>query len=302
MKLLEKNGATLLTAEKLRTKILSEQKGLNTIAIESKLALPRAKTLEGTKIIANQINNGLNKTAAKWLDNADTISLDRIKAEVRVILDASRTARLIIDGCRICLLGPANTGKSTLLNSIAGRQKAIVTDIKGTTRDWVSSVCQIGVLCAELFDTAGLDEALSSDIERQAQEKGLQIFRDADLVLLVLDNSQSAEQFNQRVVEKIADKRILTVLNKCDLHAVLDIRKLPQLLSSTVQISAKAGTGLESLAEKIQQSLGVVDFDTRQPVCITSRQKDLLEKLAALKSNSQAAAVITELLNGQVLV
>jgi len=302
MKLLEKNGAVLVTAEKLRTKILSAQKELHTIAIEAKLALPKAKTLEGTKIIANQVNNGLNKTARGWLDSINRISPSKIKAEAGKILQAGQKAGLIISGCRICLLGPANTGKSTLLNSLAGRQKAIVTNVKGTTRDWVSCVCQIGVLYAELFDTAGLDEALSGDIERQSQEKSLQIFRDADLLLLVLDNSQPAEQFDRRVVEKITDKKILTVLNKCDLPAVLDIRKLPQALSKTVQISAKTGTGLEGLAEKIQQALGVTGFDTNQPVCITVRQKNLLEKIAAVKSDSRAAALITELLNGQICV
>jgi tRNA modification GTPase len=311
MQLLQRCGATLLTAEQLLTKILSAQKSVNTIAVEAKLAQLKAKTIQGTKIIINQIDAGLSKKAAEWLQNIDAVSLKQISSEAERILENSRTAKLIIAGCTVALIGPPNSGKSTLLNYLAGRQKAIVTDIKGTTRDWVEAVCRIESLSLRLIDTAGLEEKLPAPkdtIEKAAQKKSVQILEQADLVLLVLDNSQTNDQLDDRFGEKIAGKpvlseaegKVLTVLNKSDLPPKFDIGKLPEILSNIVPISAKDGTGIENLLEKIRRICGVADFDLKTPVVFTSRQEEVLKRLKNAKSKQQATSIITELLNGEM--
>jgi len=303
MRLLQRCGATLLTAEQLLTKILSAQKSVNTIAVEAKLAQLKAKTIQGTKIIINQVEAGLSKKAAEWLQSINAISLNQISAEAERILENGRTAKLIIAGCTAALIGPPNSGKSTLLNYLAGRQKAIVTDIKGTTRDWIEAVCQIESLSLRLIDTAGLDEkplGPTDTVEEAAQKKSVEILEQADLILLVLDNSQPDEQLNERIIDRIANKRIITILNKCDLPAKFETGKMPDLFSDTVQISAKEGTGIESLLEKIRRICGVADFDLKTPVVFTSRQEKLLQQLKKTKSKQQATSIITELLNGQV--
>ncbi|MBA7693859.1 tRNA modification GTPase MnmE [subsurface metagenome] len=305
MQLLQRRGATLLTTEQLLTKILSAQKSVNTIAVEAKLAQMKAKTIQGTKIITNQIDVGLSKKAAEWLQNINAISLNQISSEAERILENSRTAKLIIAGCTAALIGPPNSGKSTLLNCLAGRQKAIVTDIKGTTRDWVEAVCRIESLSLRLIDTAGLDEKLPAPkdtVEEAAQKKSVEILEQADMVLLVLDNSQPDERLNEYLLEKIADKKIITVLNKSDLPPKFDTGKLPEILSNSVQISAKEGTGIEDLIEKVRQICGVAEFDLKTAVCFTDRQENLLNKLTDIKSKQQAASIITELLNGQLRV
>jgi tRNA modification GTPase len=311
MQLLQRCGVTLLSAEQLLTKILSSQKAVNTIAIEARLARLKAKTIEGTKIIANQIDAGLAKKAAVWLENIDETSLKKISTEAERILESSQTAKLIIDGCTAALIGPPNSGKSTLLNCLAGRQKAIVTDIKGTTRDWVEAVCRIGSLSLRLIDTAGLDEELNAPedvIEQTAQKKSIEILEQADLVLLVLDNSQTNERLNKGFLKRISGKHVLTVLNKCDLTPGFDTKKfirrggLPESMSNSIRISAKEGTGIENLLEKVRQICGVTDFDLKTPVCFTQRQNDLLQQLKNAKSTQQAASIITELLNGRLRV
>lgn len=304
MELLRRCGAELVTAEQLLAKSLQAQQPVNTIAIEAKLMLPKAKTLAGAKIIANQVETGLGKKVTEWLRDINTLPLKHIKAQAGQILNNSVPARLIIAGCKSAIIGPPNTGKSTLLNCLSGRQKAIVTDIKGTTRDWVSAQCQIPPLALELFDTAGLDERLAAaskdTIAKAAQRKSLEILEQADLVLLVLDNNQPASQLDKRLVKKIAKKRVLTVVNKSDLSAVLDAADLPQVLADTVKISAKFATGIEHLAEKIRHICGVDNFDLRQPVCFSSRQEYLLRQLKKNRSKSQAGYLITALLKGQV--
>ena len=306
MQLLQRNGATLLTAEGLLTKIFSMEKPPNTIAIEAKLTQLQAKTVQGAKIIVNQVGAGLTKKIEEWLQSTNTISLKQIKADTEQILKNTQTAKRIIFGCTAAIAGPPNTGKSTLLNFLAGRQKAIVTDIKGTTRDWVSAQCQIGPLSVELIDTAGLDEKLtiiSEDIiEKASQQKSVEILDKADLVLLVLDNSQTNNQLDEHVLEKITEKNIVTVLNKYDLPTRFDADKLPQILANTVKISAKLGTGIENLLKKIQQACGVINFDLHTHVCFTPRQENLLKQLQKAKSKQQAVSIITELLNAPLSV
>jgi len=306
MQLLQRHGAALLTAEQLLAKILTAEKPINTIALEAKLAQPEVQTIEGAKIIANQIDAGLSSKATEWSQNIDTISLKEIALNASEILKNSQTAKLIIAGCTMVIAGPPNSGKSTLLNCICGKQKAIVTNIKGTTRDWVSAKCQIGSLSAELIDTAGLGEKLAATPEnilaKKSQEKTALILEQADLVLLVLDNSQPIDQLDGRLIEKIAGKKILTVLNKSDLPAKLNAAKLPKILANKVRISAKLGTGIENLLKKIRQICGVADFDLQAEVCFTSRQENLLKQLKKAKSGKQAASIITELLNGRLSV
>jgi len=278
MRLLGREGVTLLDAEELLAKVLTARKGVTAIEIEAKLAQLKAKTLAGAKIIANQVRAGLNKRASQWLEGIKAVSLGEIKSQAREILERSQTAKLIIYGCTAVIAGPPNSGKSTLLNCLAGRQKAIVTDIKGTTRDWVSARCRIGPVCVELIDTAGLDEELGTKadaIKKASQGKTVELLEEADLVLLVLDSSQTAEQLEG--------------------PSQFDSGQLPESLSRTVQISAKLGIGIDELIEKMQQLLGVADFDLGSSVCFTIRQQKLLEQLKNAESKTQVITIIKNL-------
>lgn len=305
MKLLQDQGAELLSTDQLLLKILTEQKNLNTIEVEAQLAQPKAKTLEGTKIIFNQIRTGLNHTAQNQLDSIDKISLDEIQNQSLKILQKSRIGKLIIYGVKAVLVGPPNTGKSTLMNYLAGRQKSIVTEIKGTTRDWVEAECKIDSLLLILTDTAGLSRELlnhNNEVENTAQERSLQILENVNLVLLVLDNNQSENQLDKQFMEILADKKVLTVLNKSDLPVKFDSCKLPEVISNSVQISAKLCTGIENLKKRILETCEVNHFDMKQPVCFTDRQEKLLKQLSTAKSRQHAGSIIAELLNGQISV
>jgi tRNA modification GTPase len=296
MQLLRQQGVELLTAEQL----LAKNKSLGTIAIEARLTLPKVKTIQGTQIILNQIDSGLTASAKNWLQNPP----DKIAVEAKKIIDKSKIAKFIISGCSIVLAGPPNTGKSTLLNQLCGRQKAIVADTKGTTRDWVSANCQIGSLVLELIDTAGLDDKFASDVEKAAQQTTMELVNQADIVLLVLDNSEPADQIDKSFTNILANKKVLAVLNKSDLPFVAQRSgNLPCLfetgnMPNAVSISAKLGSGIDYLCDEIQRLAGVENFDPNQPICFTARQEQLLTQLSKAKSKDAAHTLITELLSG----
>jgi tRNA modification GTPase len=154
-----------------------------------------------------------------------------------------------------------------------------------------------------LFDTAGLCNERQDVIGKISQEKTIQLLEKADLVLVVLDNSIGNDAIDERLLKRITGKKTLTVLNKSDLPAGFDVHKLPESLSAnSILISAKFGTGIENLLQKIKETLGVVHFNLKQPICFTDRQENLLKQIQKADSKKQAIPLITELLNGRLNV
>jgi tRNA modification GTPase len=305
IRLLQQRGAQPIPPDQLLLQMAAAQEPRDTIGVEAKLALTTVKTMEGAALITHQMNAGLAQKLRQWQDSLPATGVGQIAAEARQILRDSEPGRLIISGCTIALVGPPNTGKSTLLNTLAGREKAIVTDIPGTTRDWVSAEIHIPPLAATLIDTAGLDSTLSAadnTIDRAAQCKSTEILARADLVLLVLDRSRPAGQISPDLVSGLSGRRTIVVLNKSDLPPQLDPACLPEQIGERVPISAKQGTGMEDLIHAVHQVCRVADFPSDCLVAFTERQRRLLGELQHAKSRNGAVAAIRELLEGPLSV
>jgi len=303
MGLLQRGGVPPVPAEQLLTRMLTAHEPRDSIRNEAKLALTTVKTIEGATIIANQAKAGLSQKAAQWREHLRSTSLAQIAADARQILDDSEPARLIISGCTIALVGPPNTGKSTLLNALAGREKAIVTAIPGTTRDWVSAEIHIPPLLATIIDTAGLDSLPAAGaIDQAAQRKSMEIIERADLALLVLDLSRPAGQIASQLMNSLSNKRTVVALNKADLPPRFDPACLPGQLGQRVSISAMLGTGLDNLIRTVHQACNVAEFPRDCLVAFTDRQRHLLGALQHAVSRSEAASIITELLERPISV
>ena len=302
MELLEQHQAQLIPAEQMYCQVWRSQ-GLNTLAIEGRLALLQARTLEGTRIILRQMNGGLARTLCAWQEEIESLSIKTIQEQARSILARGKIARRIIYGCRAVLIGPPNTGKSTLLNALVGQDKAIVADVEGTTRDWIEVSCRLDSLYLTLIDTAGLDQGLRavSEVDRMSQHGTLGVLDQADLVIVVLDASDSARQIDTQVMGKIQGKCTISVLNKSDLAPAPTQTDSAQLLGPVLEISAKQETGITALKQSMRQTLGIDGFNPDAPVCFTERQRHLLAEIqGACTRRKQIRQVIDALLNAPI--
>ena len=299
MALLERSGVTLVTPEALLTKVLSVGGG-DAIQIEARLAQVRARTLDGVRLIANQVTVGLRPLVTRWSEMA----IDEVKDQARKVLADSVLGRPILEGCIAAIVGPPNTGKSTLLNWLADQDKALVADMPGTTRDWVHAECRLGPLCLDLIDTAGLDQGLITGddkaVEQAAQDRTLHMVDKADLVLLVLDGSQPACQLDRVPVDRLTAKPVLAVLNKSDLPTRFNTAQWPSSLGHEVPVSAKCRIGREALAQAICRVCGVIDFSLEKPVAFTDRQRALISQLVQTQSHQAARGLIQQLLQGPI--
>jgi len=251
---------------------------------EARLEQLRAVTLDGVRIIQSQINAGLSAVVHRWLAADNTSPVDTIHQQCRQILTRSVIAGRMIHGVRIVLAGPPNSGKSALLNALAGSDKAIVSDTGGTSRVWVSATIKIGPLRADIIDTAGLDpQAIPKAPDASAQQMTRQLLQACDCIILLQDATQPAV-FKFALPESIP---VVRVVNKCDL-----VQPKPQ--TGHVYLSAKTGQGIDTLLEAIPSTLGVPTLKPGEPVAFTPRQTRLLEDILQCNTIQQIQQVLRD--------
>jgi tRNA modification GTPase len=171
------------------------------------------------------------------------VTVARLRADVERWLAAARHGRAVHDGITLALVGPPNAGKSSLLNALLGRDRAIVSPVPGTTRDVVDGTIAIAGVPVRLLDTAGLDVPRDA-IEAEGIRRSRRAMEESDLLLVVLDGSMLPDQ---RVLEETADRARVIVRAKCDLPA----HPAAAAQRDAVAVSAVSGEGIEALLERL---------------------------------------------------
>lgn len=201
-------------------------------------------------------------------------ALDRLYQSVEQVLELARRGRLLSQGVRLAIVGRPNVGKSSLLNLLAGRPRAIVSDIPGTTRDFLEETVEIGGLPVLAIDTAGIRET-GDPVEQEGTRRALEALEHADIGLVVLDATQGVAQGDLEVLQA-AGERAVAVWNKMDLVAV--VPDAGELTAHAVSISALTGQGLEDLQQAILSRLRAGAGYFEEALSASAHQVSLLEQ------------------------
>ncbi len=215
------------------------------------------------------------------------ISID----ELNKLKETYKNVKVISDGINIAIIGRPNVGKSSLLNELLEENRAIVTDIAGTTRDIITESLSINGISVNLIDTAGIRET-QDIVEKIGVERSISSIENADIILLVLDTSDKLNAEDRELMEKLKDRQYLILLNKSDLQNKLNISQLPSFIDkdNIINISTLDKRGIEELKENIYAKAVSFDDDSINNVMITnSRHYSLLENaINSLKDARQS--------------
>ena len=214
-----------------------------------------------------------------------TSLLDKKISEIKHILDTYDHGKYIKNGVNVAILGKPNVGKSSLLNNLANYEKAIVTDIPGTTRDIVEETINLGNIVLNISDTAGIRDT-DDIIEKIGVEKSLKILNEVDLVLYLINGEEGISKEDFQILSKIKNKGIkyIPVINKIDLTKKSILSTIMNELEhngikKAVCISAQENDGIDDLKNEITRLFNVSDLDYSHELIITNeRHKDLLKK------------------------
>ena len=212
-------------------------------------------------------------------NDIEVVTINKIESEVKQIkeelnrtLKLSEDGKVLKDGIKTVILGKPNVGKSSLLNALLEEDKAIVTDVKGTTRDIVEGSIIVGGVKLNLIDTAGIRKS-EDKVEKIGIEKSIKLIEDAELVLLVLDASEALSEEDKYLLDKTKDKKRIVIMNK------VDLRNKNEYNEDIIEISAKENTGIEKIKDKIKDLFNVGSFMNKNLTFFTNvRQITLLKR------------------------
>ena len=213
-------------------------------------------------------------------------------SKVKKLLDSSDNGKMLKEGINTAIVGKPNAGKSSLLNILVGEERAIVTEIAGTTRDILQEQIQIGGIGLNVIDTAGIRDT-EDIVEKIGVNKSREYIEKADLIIYVVDSSTELDENDQEIIEAIQNKKAIVLLNKSDLDAKTDASILQtQLNKPILSISAKNNTGIHELETLIEEMFFSGKLSFNDEVYITNiRQKNALaEAQNSLKMVLQSIA------------
>lgn len=209
-------------------------------------------------------------------DDVDIITNDllipkitALKERINKILEESKNGQIIKDGIKTSIVGRPNVGKSSLLNALLEEDKAIVTDIAGTTRDIVEGQISINGIILNMIDTAGIRKT-DDKVESIGISKSLKTIEEADLVLLVLNNNEELTPDILELLSKIKEKEYIVIINKCDLASKLDLTKLDVDKSRIINMSIKDNQGIDTLKEKIIELFNLNKLEIADPTYLSN--------------------------------
>lgn len=207
-------------------------------------------------------------------------SIIEIKEELQKIVNESEKGSLIKNGLNVGIIGKPNVGKSSLLNKLINEDKAIVTDIEGTTRDIVEGTFILNGININLIDTAGIRET-NNIVEKIGVEKSKNIIEKSNMVIALFDGSREFDKEDKEILKEIKGKKAIILINKVDLPQKLDKSEIKDF--ETIEISVKDNKGINSLIEKIKKLFNLNEIETGDFTYLSNaRQISIIKEALAL--------------------
>ena len=216
--------------------------------------------------------------------------ITKLKERIIQILKESENGKLIKEGIKTSIIGRPNVGKSSLLNALLEEDKAIVTDIAGTTRDIVEGNISINGILLNIIDTAGIRET-DDMIEAIGVEKSLKTMDESDLILFMLNNNEMLSDDIKKLISKIKDKQYLVLINKTDLESKLDLDSINIDKNRVVYLSIINNQGIDELKEKISELFNISDITSTDPTYLNNARSISILKRCLNKVDEVESAV-----------
>jgi tRNA modification GTPase len=270
---------------------------------EAVIDLIRSKTEQSLKVAANNIKgivkDRIEELRKRILDvmieleaSIDFIEEDleitpyevleknviEIKKSIEGLIKDEKRGEIIKNGIKVAIVGKPNVGKSSLLNVLARKERAIVTHIPGTTRDAVEEILYMEGIPLIIVDTAGIRKS-KNIIEKIGVKKSFEYISKSELVILVMDGNTQIDSNDCEIVEELQGKNIIICLNKIDLKQVTSKKEINKKfkISNIIEISAKKNIGIDKLEKKIKTLvLGEEEFNIESKIIVNNRQKNIL--------------------------
>ena len=274
---------------------------IDLVEAEAVMDVIDSKTDKALNVAVSNLNGNLSNLIREFRDNllnllanievnidypeyedAEEVTINTIKDKVEemsnslnLIVKESMNKKIIKEGIDVAIIGKPNVGKSSILNMLLGENKAIVTDIAGTTRDVVEGSISLNGIMLNFIDTAGIRET-NDVVEKFGVEKSLEKMNEANLVLFVFNNNEEITPDEESLLNKIKDKKYIIVVNKQDLDKKLDLSKYN--LENIIYTDTVSDKGIEALKEKIIELFNLDELDNKNDLFFTNERQITLAK------------------------
>lgn len=274
---------------------------IDLVESEAVMDIIESKSEAAKKLALSQLNGELSRLITNFRDNLKQLlssievnidypeyydievitkkkikeEVEKMKKDLQELISASKATSIIKAGLNVAILGKPNVGKSSILNKLLNKDKAIVTDIAGTTRDIVEGEVYINGILINFIDTAGIRKT-TNVVEKIGVEKSIKAIDDADLIIVVLNNNENLTEEDKEILEKTKEKQRIIVINKTDLDKKI---KLPSTIENTIETNTNTSDGIKPLIEKIKEMLNLEELQTKDYTYLSnSRQISLATK------------------------